>query len=162
MVALENPPGFIVRTEAQKAAFDNGYRLERGISDGWLHYASTTAQGGIWIAGSSATGPWLLSSDHPSLSAEMADMPTSQTAGPGIVTFLFDTIGQLHVALDRIYRLRPANRTPCAKGDTGCRRPLRDYLEEHEQTDCDRCAVGADRAASAARPSETEGWSPAR
>jgi hypothetical protein len=26
----ENPAGFVVRTEAQKAAWDNGFRLERG------------------------------------------------------------------------------------------------------------------------------------
>ena len=37
---VENPPGFVVRTEAQKAAWDNGYRLERGIEGGWLRYAS--------------------------------------------------------------------------------------------------------------------------
>ena len=54
MITLENPPGFIVRTEAQQAAWDNGYRRERGIANGWLHYASTTAPGSIWIAGCSA------------------------------------------------------------------------------------------------------------
>jgi hypothetical protein len=36
MTVLENPPGFVVRTEAQKAAWDNGYRLERDIENGWL------------------------------------------------------------------------------------------------------------------------------
>lgn len=41
----ENPPGFIVRTEAQKAAFDNGFRIERGVENGWLRYASATADG---------------------------------------------------------------------------------------------------------------------
>ena len=42
----ENPPGFVVRTEAQKAAWDNGFRLERGVeSGGWLRYGSTTAKG---------------------------------------------------------------------------------------------------------------------
>ena len=40
-----NPPGFVVRTEAQKAAWDNRYRLERGTQGGWLRYASTTAPG---------------------------------------------------------------------------------------------------------------------
>jgi hypothetical protein len=38
MIAPENPPGFVVRTEAQKAAFDNGFRLERGVDGGWLGY----------------------------------------------------------------------------------------------------------------------------
>ncbi len=57
----ENPPGFIVRTEAQKAAFDNGFRIERGVENGWLRYASASANGEIWVAGASAHGPWLLS-----------------------------------------------------------------------------------------------------
>ena len=51
MIAPEDPPGFVVRTEAQKAAWDNGYRLERGNESGWLHYTSTTAPGSIWITG---------------------------------------------------------------------------------------------------------------
>ncbi len=38
MLAPENPPGFVVRAEAQKAAWDNGYRLEQGLSEGWLRY----------------------------------------------------------------------------------------------------------------------------
>jgi hypothetical protein len=50
-ITPENPPGFVVRTEAQKAAWENGYRLERGIDEGWLHYGSTTAPGSAWIAG---------------------------------------------------------------------------------------------------------------
>jgi hypothetical protein len=52
MIAPEDPPGFVVRTEAQKAAWDNGFRLEREVErGGWLRYASTTAGGEIWIAG---------------------------------------------------------------------------------------------------------------
>ena len=35
MLTPENPPGFIVRTEAQKAAWDDGYRLERGLPTRW-------------------------------------------------------------------------------------------------------------------------------
>jgi hypothetical protein len=35
---IESPPGFIVRTEAQKAASNNGFRLERGIENGWLRH----------------------------------------------------------------------------------------------------------------------------
>jgi hypothetical protein len=38
MLAPENPPGFVVRTEAQKAAWDNGYRLEQG----WMRVGSVT------------------------------------------------------------------------------------------------------------------------
>ena len=46
-------------------------RLERGIEGGWLHYASTTAPGSIWIAGASLRGPWLLSIDHSGVVAEI-------------------------------------------------------------------------------------------
>lgn len=106
LMALESPPGFVVRTEAQKAAWDNGLRLERGVeSGGWLHYASTTAHGEIWIAGVSPRGPWLLSIDHPGVAAELAMLPASPVPGPGLATFGFDTLTALHSALDRVYKL---------------------------------------------------------
>jgi hypothetical protein len=55
MIAPQDPPGFVVRTEAQKAAWDNGFRIERGIErGGWLRYGSTTAHGEIWLAGVAA------------------------------------------------------------------------------------------------------------
>jgi hypothetical protein len=106
MIAPEDPPGFVIRTEAQKAAWDNGFRLERGVeSGGWLHYDSTTARGEIWIAGVPPRGPWLLSIDHPGVAAELAALPPSPLPGPGLATFGFDTLTALHAALDRVYRL---------------------------------------------------------
>jgi HNH endonuclease len=105
MIALESPPGFVVRSEAQQAAWDNGYRLERGIANGWLHYASTTAPGSIWIAGCSAHGPWLLSVAHSGVATELGTTPASPFAGPGIATFVLATIKELHAALDRVYKL---------------------------------------------------------
>jgi hypothetical protein len=101
----ENPPGFVVRTEAQKAAWDNGYRVERGIVGGWLHYGSTTAPGSVWIAGISSRGPWLLSMDHSGVIAEIGALPASPIAGPGLATFIFASLAQLHAALDRVYKL---------------------------------------------------------
>jgi hypothetical protein len=106
MIAPQDPPGFIIRTEAQKAAWDNGFRLERGAErDGWLHYASTIARGEIWLAGVSPRGPWLLSVDHPSIAAEVTALPLSPVPGPGITAFAFDTLTALHIALDRVYKL---------------------------------------------------------
>lgn len=106
MIAPEDPPGFVVRTEAQKAAWDNGFRLERGVeSGGWLHYVSTTARGEIWIAGEPPRGPWLLSIDHPGVAAELATLPPSPLPGPGLTTFAFDTLTALHAALERAYKL---------------------------------------------------------
>jgi hypothetical protein len=94
-----------VRTEAQKAAWDNGFRLERGVEHGWLRYASTTVPGSVWIAGASQRGPWLLSIDHAGVSAELGDLSAAPVGGPGIVTFMFETPTQLHAALDRVYKL---------------------------------------------------------
>jgi hypothetical protein len=106
MIAPEDPPGFVVRTEVQKAAWDNGFRLERGVeSGGWLRYGSTTARGEIWIAGVPPRGPWLLSIDHPGVAAELATLPPSPLPGPGLATFDFDTLTALHAALDRVYKL---------------------------------------------------------
>jgi hypothetical protein len=101
----ENPPGFVVRTEAQKAAWDNGYRLERGIESGWLQYTSTTAPGSIWIAAASEQGPWLLSLDHSGVVAEIGTLPASPAPGPGLATFVLGNLRELHTALDRIYKL---------------------------------------------------------
>ncbi len=128
MTAPENPPGFVVRTEAQKAAWDNGFRLERGVeSGGWLRYGSTTARGEIWIAGVPPRGPWLLSIDHAGVAAELAALSPSPAPGPGLATFGFDTLTALHAALDRVYKLAsasPTPRSPCfARRPPACRRP---------------------------------------
>jgi HNH endonuclease len=105
MIAPENPPGFVVGTEADKAAWDNGYRLKRGIEDGWLRYASTTAPGSIWIAGASEHGPWLLSVDHSGVVAEIGELTASPIPGPGLATYMLVSLAELHAALDRIYKL---------------------------------------------------------
>jgi hypothetical protein len=105
MISLEDPPGFVVRIEAQKAASDNGYRHERGIESGWLRYGSTTAPGSIWIAGASEHGPWLLSLDHSGVAVEVGALQASPVPGPGIATFVFANLAGLHVALGRIYNL---------------------------------------------------------
>jgi hypothetical protein len=105
MIAPEDPPGFVVRTEAQKAAWDNGYRLERGAENGWLHFTSTTAPGSIWIAGASEHGPWLLSLDHSGVVAEIGALPASPAPGPGLATSMLASLAELHAVLDRVYKL---------------------------------------------------------
>ena len=105
MITLENPPGFVVRTEAQKAAADNGFRLEHGIENGWLRYGSTTAPGSLWIASASSQGPWLLSIDHSGVAAEFVTLLPSPVSGPGLATSMFPTLAQLYAALDRVYKL---------------------------------------------------------
>jgi hypothetical protein len=105
LFAPENPPGFVVRTEAQKAAWDNGYRIERGAASGWLCYTSTTAPGAIWIAGAAPHVPWLLSIEHSGVAAEIGPVPLSPVPGPGIATYSIVSLGELHAVLDRIYKL---------------------------------------------------------
>lgn len=104
MTLIENPPGFIVRTEAQKAAFDNGFRIERGVENGWLRYASATANGEIWVASTSPNGPWFLSVSHPGVAAELA-AGTTGVAGPGVKTLQFSNLAALYVAIARAYQL---------------------------------------------------------
>ncbi len=105
MIAPEDPPGFVIRTEAQKAAADNGFRLPRGTQNGWLRFGSTTAQGDVWIAGASPTGPWLLALDRAEVAAEIGAAVTALATGPGVAMFVFDTLPPLYAALDRAYRL---------------------------------------------------------
>src|SRR5258708_14705876 len=105
MIEIGNTGGFVVRTEAQKAAFDNGYRLDRGLGSGWLRYSSTTARGDVWIAGASKDGPWLLSLQYPDVAAEIGFEVLRITSGPGAATYIFDKLSGLHSALDRAYPL---------------------------------------------------------
>ena len=100
----ETPPGFIVRIEAQKAAFDNGFRIEGGIEGAWLGYASTTARGDIWIAAASPRGPWFLSVSHPGVAVELAP-GAAPTEGPGVASWRFSTLASLYGALSRAYQL---------------------------------------------------------
>lgn len=105
MSTVEAPPGFVVRTEAQKAAFDNGYRLDHGSIAGWMRYGSTTAKGDIWIAAASNHGPWFLSLQRADIASEVGVLPIQAITGPGIATFVFDQLAGLYSALDRVYRL---------------------------------------------------------
>jgi HNH endonuclease len=84
---------------------DQADRLERGVESGWLHYGSTTAPGSIWIARGASHGPWLVSIDHSGVAAEIGMLPASPVPGPGLATFVFSTLAQLHAALDRVYKL---------------------------------------------------------
>jgi hypothetical protein len=104
MISPENPPGFVVRTEAQKAAFDNGFRIEWGVENGWLRYASATANGEIWVAGASPHGPWFLSLSHPGVAAEIA-RGTTDLSGPAVKTLEFSNLHQLYAAIARVYQL---------------------------------------------------------
>ncbi len=109
MSGPENPLGFVARTELEKAAFSHGYRLDGGEQEGWLRRTSTTARGGLWLAATSARGPWLLSLERPEVAAELGldpcDAPCDAQQGPGAATFAFATLAELYKALDRAYHM---------------------------------------------------------
>lgn len=105
MVNLEAPPGFVVREEAHKAAYENGFRIDLGVRDGWLGYRSTTARGDIWISRAASHGPWLISITHAAVAAELELPPAENVPGPGFASYAFATLGQLYLALDRVYKL---------------------------------------------------------
>lgn len=105
MTEIENPPSFVVREESHKAAYENGYRIEVGVKDGWLGYRSSTARGEIWIARSAGRGNWLLSIFHAGVAAEL-DLPRIDSPlGPWFAMYAFTTLGELYRALERVYKL---------------------------------------------------------
>lgn len=101
---IEDPPGFNVRVELEKAAFEHGYRLARGTREGWQAWASTTARGLIHLAGCGPTGPWLLALEHPGVIAELG-LPPADLPGPGAARYRFATLAELYAALAAVYRL---------------------------------------------------------
>lgn len=102
MIAVPQP--FVIREECHKAAWQNGYRLALGDQDGWAAFASTTAQGTIWLAAESVEGPWLLALDHPGVIQESQLAPVDRS-GPGLRRYAFPTLTALYAVLPRIYEL---------------------------------------------------------
>jgi hypothetical protein len=104
---LESPPGFVVNTDAAKAAADHGYRLPRPPDPawpGWLAFASTTAHGTLRLAATGPHGPWYLALDHPGVIAELG-LPLDPIPGPGLARYHFPTLSQLYPVLSTVYRL---------------------------------------------------------
>jgi hypothetical protein len=104
-IKVEHPPSFTSRVEATKAAADNGYRIIGEIVQGWMGFGSTSAPCDIFIARSLA-GPWLLSVEHTGVAQELSQtFAPANLPGPGVHTCLFQTLSELHHAIDRSYRL---------------------------------------------------------
>ncbi|GAB1717621.1 MAG: hypothetical protein NTAFB05_26630 [Nitrobacter sp.] len=101
---IEMPQSFIVSTECQKAAEQNGFRRVLGENDGWTAFQSTTAYGTIWLAASGAAGPWFLALEHAGVVEELSLSPM-EMPGPGRARYAFDTLGALYAVLPRIYQL---------------------------------------------------------
>ncbi|WP_395515532.1 HNH endonuclease [Pseudorhizobium flavum] len=100
---IEAPQSFVTHQECDKVAFQNGFRRRNGETGGWRCYASTTAQGSIWLAREYAGG-WLLALDHPGVIAEM-DLEPISVEGPGLARFRFADLVLLYAAMPRVYEL---------------------------------------------------------
>jgi hypothetical protein len=109
VIQIENPPGFVVREEAHKATYENGFRVELGRRGGWLGYSSTTAHGEVWIARDPFRNIWLLSLTHPGVAHELStprsDVGNGLVQAPGVASYGFSKLSDLYDALDRAYKL---------------------------------------------------------
>ena len=101
---IESPQSFIVSTECNKAAEQNGFRRALGETNGWAAFQSSTAQGTIWLASDQLSGQWFLALDHPGVIAEAGLLPSPIT-GPGAARFSFATYRALYETLPTVYRL---------------------------------------------------------
>ena len=101
---IECPQSFVVATECQKVAEQNGFRRPIGEENGWLHYGSTTAHATIYLAAAGSDGPWYLAVDHSGVVEEL-DLPTIDISGPGLKRYAFDTLTVLYAKLERVYQL---------------------------------------------------------
>ena len=104
--SFQNPPGPIVKTLAQKAAWDRGFMQELPANGSWLGFASSTVPGEIWIAGLPPHGPFALSATHPGVAADLAtNYGFGGPPGPGPTTILLTDDEALTQAVDRAWKL---------------------------------------------------------
>lgn len=95
---------FIIREDARQAADRNGFRVAKGIDEGWLRFGSTTAAGDIWINAPSPSGLWYVAVSHPGVAAEMP-VAESCLPGPGAARYSTDNLVELHALVARCYQL---------------------------------------------------------
>jgi hypothetical protein len=107
LMLIEAPQGYIVATECQKAAWQNGYRRKMEEVDGWARWGSTTAKGTIFLAAGGPHGPWHLALDHAGVAAELL-IPKNALSGPGLARYSFSALGELYTTLSRVYALAVA------------------------------------------------------
>jgi hypothetical protein len=101
---IEAPQSFVVATECQKVAEQNGYRRAMGEANGWARYGSTTAHGTIHLAAAGPQGPWFLALDHAGVVEELG-LPPAGIPGPDLARYVFDDLGGLYAAMSRVYEL---------------------------------------------------------
>ncbi|SEO11265.1 HNH endonuclease [Pseudorhodobacter antarcticus] len=94
-----NPPGFLIETEATRAAHRMGWRIPGVVQGAWLPFTSHTISGTLCLAANHPDGPWIVALSDPA----QLHMPPSNFEGPGAVRLIIPTLSALHTALDQIY-----------------------------------------------------------
>ena len=105
---IEAPQSFIVASECEKAAWQNGFRRKLGEQAGWARFGSTTAEGTLALAAAGPRGPWLLALDHAGVIEalrEEASLQPADLAGPGLARYMFESLTALYAILPRLYQL---------------------------------------------------------
>ena len=102
--ALKPAPG--LRSELVEAAWNHGYRSERGEANGWLYFASDIGvPGEIGLAVADGGGTWFLSVDHPGVAAELIAAPAMPIPAGKRGAFGFATQREMRRAISRAYDL---------------------------------------------------------
>lgn len=103
MIGLEvqTPQGFVVATECQKAAWDNGWPVQIGQESGWLLRSSHNAPGRNGLAAAGPQGPWFLAVDHAGVARELGT--PADIVGPFRTRFAYPSASDLHHAVSRVY-----------------------------------------------------------
>ncbi|QNL18857.1 HNH endonuclease [Hyphobacterium sp. CCMP332] len=96
--------GFVVRTELNKAATANGFRVTDGEADGWLKFKSSSASGTLFLTGAGDQGPWYVGLDHAGVVPEL-EVDPDPISGPGLARYKFSSLKTYYEALERIYQL---------------------------------------------------------
>ncbi len=75
---------FLIRTELEKAAFENGYRIPGSVSStSALKFASASVPGYIELLAESEAGPWVLRYNHSPVIRELGQAETGPKR-PGV------------------------------------------------------------------------------
>lgn len=104
----QNPPGSLIETEANQAAYRMGWRIPGAPQGAWLPYTSHTIPGTLYLAAVHPAGPWIAALSDPT----QLPVPPSDLEGPGTVRLIIPTHAQLHTTLNQIYHQARTAPTP--------------------------------------------------
>lgn len=100
------PPSLGLKSELVEAAWNHGYRSERGEADGWLYFASDIGvPGEIGLAVAADGAAWFLAVEHAGVAAELAAEPALPAPLGKRAAFGFASQPALRSALHRAYDL---------------------------------------------------------